>query len=283
MIKIIETKICELCKSEFEFNHRNKRSSQRRFCSTSCSKRNNGLSNKGRSHTDEWKKMMSERNKGENNPFFGKKHKMESIKMMSESSLWNENDYSYCNMSDIEREIFDGIIISDGSLSISSISGRLSIVSKYSETIERIIKDLPSINFLNYWKYDSKPDKRTNKSYTNYQTKSNSYRDLLYEYNRWYKNGIKIIPIDVKITPLMCYWWFIGDGYNLNNNVYLCTDSFDKSSLMMINDKLIENGFNTIIRQNNRIAFDKKSSIIFLDWISKDIEIQKEYLYKWKK
>ncbi len=282
-MKKILTKKCELCSLDFEYNSGNKRESNKRFCSSFCAKRNNGLSNKGNKHTDEWKKMMSEKNSGENNPFYNKRHSIKSIQKMSESSLWDESDYKYCNMSDVEKEIFDGILISDGSLSISRISGRLSIISKYSETIERIIKDLPSINFSNYWRYDSKPDKRTGKSYTNYQTKSNSYHNLLSQYNRWYKNGVKIIPDDVSITPLMCYWWFVGDGYNMNNNVYLCTDSFDNSSLMMINDKLIESGFNTSIRKNNRIAFDKKSSIVFLDWISKDIEIQKEYLYKWKR
>ena len=47
---------------------------------------------------------------------------------------------------------------------------------------------------------------------------------------------------------------------------------------------------------SNKIALDNLDSstndlcinnwyrrIIFLDWISKNIEIQKEYLYKWKK
>lgn len=68
-----------------------------------------------------------------------------------------------------------------------------------------------------------------------------------------------------------------------NNNIYLCTDSFDKESVKSVNEKLKQKGFTTTIRSNNRIFFDKKSSIIFLDWISKDIEIQKEYLYKWEK
>lgn len=62
-------------------------------------------------------------------------------------------------------------------------------------------------------------------------------------------------------------------------NVYLCTDS----SINLVNEKLKKLGFITSIRHNNRIFFDKNSSIVFLDWISKNIEIQKEYLYKWKK
>jgi hypothetical protein len=88
---------------------------------------------------------------------------------------------------------------------------------------------------------------------------------------------------NISITPLMCYWWFVGDGYNTNDNVYLCTDSFDKESVNLVNEKLKQKGFTTSIRSSNRIAFDKKSSVDFLQWISRDIEIQKEYLYKWKK
>lgn len=279
----MEIKKCELCGEEFEYNLKNKRSSNKRFCTPLCAKRRNGLNNKDRKHTDEFKKNMSDKNKGEGNPFYGKKHSIESIDKMSKSSQWDESKYKYCNISEREREIFDGILISDGSLSSSRISGRLSLCFKYIETINRIVSDLPSIGFLKPWRYESKKDKRTNKSYTNYQTKTSYYRDLLEEYNRWYKNGVKIIPSDIEITSLMCYWWFIGDGYNINNNVYLCTDSFDVEYVKLVSEKLKQKGFNNTIRSNNRIAFDKRSSAEFLDWISKDIEIQKEYLYKWKK
>ena len=278
----MQVKKCELCGDDFEYNPNNKRSSNKRFCTSLCAKRFNGLNNKDKKRTDDFKKMMSDKNKGENNPFFGKIHSVESLEKMSKSSQWDESKYKYCNLTKNEKEILDGIIISDGSISISRISGRLSLIFKYIETINRAIIDLPSMKFLKPWKYESNIDKRTNKSYINYQTKSLSYHDILLEYNRWYKNGIKIIPDDLEITPLMCYWWFIGDGYNSNKNVYLCTDSFDKNSVEKINDKFKIKGFKTSITSRNRIFFDKKSSIIFLDWISKDIEIQKEYLYKWK-
>lgn len=281
-MKKILTKKCELCSLDFEYNSGNKRESNKRFCSSFCAKRNNGLSNKGNKHTDEWKKMMSEKNSGENNPFYNKRHSIESIQKMSESSLWDESDYKYCNMSEHERKIFDGIMISDGSLSVSRISGRLTLGFKYLETIERIITDLTSISFLKPWEYNSNPDKRTNKSYKNFYTKSLSYHNLLHEYNRWYKNGVKIIPNDTKITKIMCYWWFIGDGYISNSNVYLCTDSFDLESLEFISKKINEFGFKNSIRKNKRISLNKESSYRFLEWISKDIKIQKEYLYKWK-
>ena len=273
----LELRKCELCDKKFEVNVDNKISNNQRFCSKSCASK---VKNIGKKHTDEWKKEMSLRNNGENNPFFGKKHNKNSIKKMSISSQWVEDKYKFCNMSEKEKEIFDGIMISDGSLNKSRISARLTLGFKYLETIEKIINDLPSISFIKPWKYESNIDIRTNKKYISYYTKSNSYRNLLFEYERWY-NVEKIIPKDIKITPLMCYWWYVCDGFILNNNVYLCTDSFNEDNLLFIKIKLINNGFNASIRKNKRISLDKKSSIDFLKWISNNIIIQKEYLYKW--
>lgn len=51
---------------------------------------------------------------------------------------------------------------------------------------------------------------------------------------------------------------------------------------MGILEKINEFGFKNSIRKNKRISLNKESSYRFLEWISKDIKIQKEYLYKWK-
>jgi len=281
MKKEIKLKKCELCNNFFEVNINNKRSNKKRFCSGYCAKRHNGLNNKGKCHTEEWKKELSVKNSGTNNPFYGKKHTQDSILKMSLSSQWKEDKYKFCSMSEKEKEIFDGIMISDGSLSKSRISARLTLGFKYLKTIEKIISDLPSVSFLKPWRYESIIDNRTNKKYINFYTKSKSYRNLLFEYERWYINKKKIVPNDIKLTPLMCYWWFVCDGFILNNNVYLCTDSFNDNNLELLKNNLIINGFDVSVRKNKRIYFKKESSINFLNWISEDIEIQEEYLYKW--
>jgi hypothetical protein len=276
----VGVKICEMCKNEFEINLNNKRSYNKRFCSITCARKYNGLNNKGRNHTDEWKKELSKRNCGEGNPFFNKSHSEDSKKKMSESSFWTEDKFKYCNMSEKEKEIFEGIMISDGSLSKSRISARLTLGFKYKQTLERIQQDLKSISFLDIWEY-SWVDKRTKNTYTNYYTKSNSFRNLLFEFDRWYKNNIKIIPVDFRLTSLTCYWWYICDGYISNDNVYLCTDSFDDSYVKDISNKINDIGFINRVTNRNRIRFYKKDSINFLKWISNDLEIQNEYIYKW--
>ncbi len=281
MIKKIGTKKCEFCKIDFEYNSGNKRESLKRFCTGTCAKKNNGLNNKGRNHTDEWKKSMSVKNAGVNNPFYGKKHSVESITQMSKSSEWGEEKYKYCNMSDVEKEIFDGIMISDGSLSKSRISARITLGFMYMETINRIIEDLPSISFLKPWEYLTY-NKKYNKHYKHFFTKTNSFNDLLSEYERWYINGKKIIPSDIKLTNLMLYWWFVCDGYNTDNNVYLCTECYTDNDLIIISEKLEKIGYRNSITSRRRIRIYKKDSIAFLCNISKDTQIQNEYLYKWK-
>ena len=279
-MKVIKTKLCKKCDELFEVNINNKRSNNKLFCSSTCAKSYNGSNNKGRLRTKEFKENMSIKNSGKDNPFFGKKHTENSLLKMSKTSQWSDNKFKFCNMTETEKEIFDGIMISDGSLNNSRISARLTLGFKYSETIDRIINDLSSINFLKPWKYESNIDKRTKKKYINFYTKSNFYRDLLFEYNRWYVNNIKIIPEDIKLTSLMCYWWFVCDGYISKNNVHLCTDSFNNNDLEFLKLNLIKIGFDVSVTKNKRIFIKKKSSLDFLNWISNNI-IQKEYLYKW--
>lgn len=275
-------KKCELCGDIFEVNLKNKRSRNKRFCSGICAKRFNGLNNKGRKHTEEWKREMSAKNMGENNPFFGKKHNNETLNKISKSNRWGGDKYRYCNMTQQEREIFDGIMISDGSLSNSRISARITLGFKYKETLERISSDLGSLRFSNILEYKSKPHKKTSKSYINYYMKSAYYHDLLEYYHDWYNDNIKRVPINIKITSLMCYWWYICDGFILDDNVYLCTDSFDLNDLELLKNKFEEIDFDVSIRKNKRIFFNKKDSLNFLRWISDDVNIQEEYLYKWK-
>lgn len=57
--------------------------------------------------------------------------------------------------------------------------------------------------------------------------------------------------------------------------------SFDKIYLQSISNNINKLGFKNRITSKNRIRFYKKDSENFLKWISNNIDIQKEYLYKW--
>lgn len=92
-------KICELCKKDFIVNPKNKRSYNKRFCSTICATKNNGFNNKGRKHTEQLKISMSIKNSGINNPFYGKSHSDDTKKKISINNTWTESNFKHCEFS----------------------------------------------------------------------------------------------------------------------------------------------------------------------------------------
>ncbi len=282
MIKELVKKECELCKKEFEINIRSKskRILNKRFCSGTCAKKFNGINNRGKKRTEEYKKELSERSKGEGNPFYGKKHTTESKSLIGNANQWSEEDYVYVNFTQEQKEIFDGIMISDGHLSSSRISARITLGFKYKETIERIINDLDCLNFSEIYKYDF-ISKINGNILPNYFTKSNFNATLLSEYNRWYHDGVKVIPKDIILTPLFCYWWFVMDGYINKKSIRLCTECFNNEDLLFIVEcfneinlfpKLKDRKITHEVRK--RLTFNTKETIKFFYYI-KDIKIQK--------
>jgi hypothetical protein len=266
-------KICEQCGDIFIINEKIKRSREKRFCCLKCAAINNGLKNKGRQFSEEVNK--SKGLSGESNPMFGKTHSDELKKQIIKTKLeTNLKNVKNCNLTNIEKEVLDGIMISDGCLtSTTAISARLSLGFKYNETLEDIKTALSSIIFG--------PTNVVNNG-KSFHNKSKMYGDLLLENKRWYVNGKKIIPNDIKITKNLCYWWFIGDGYNSNENVYLCTDSFTKEENLLLCSKFNELEFKCNLTSKNRIRFYKKDSIEFLKWITPENGIHQQYKYKWK-
>jgi hypothetical protein len=282
MLKELVERKCELCKSTFEINIRSKseRILNKRFCSGLCAKRGNGLSNKGRKRTEEYKKNLSVRLKGEGNPFYGKKHTEETKNVISEKNCWKEEDYLVYIFTQEQKEIFDGIMISDGSLEKpGNFSSRMTLGFKYEETLERIMKDLNNMKYCPIYKYDY-IEKRNGNNIINFFTKTHASTTLFNEYYRWYKDGVKIIPEDIKLTPLFCYWWYVMDGYiSSTNTIILCTESFTIKDLEFIQILFNKIDIYPTINNRNRLLFSSQESKKFFNFIS-NIKIQKEYEYK---
>jgi LAGLIDADG DNA endonuclease family/NUMOD3 motif len=271
-------KNCELCKLEFLVNEKRKRDREKRFCSLMCAKKYIGTNNKGKKRTEVYKKELSEKLKGEGNPFYGKKHKDHSKKLIGIANKWSEKDFVYVNFTQEQKEIFDGIMISDGSLEHSNISARITLGFKYKETIERIINDLNNMDYCPVYEHNY-VDKRTGNKVVNFFTKSHFNRTLFNEYYRWYNDNIKIIPRDIQLTPLFCYWWYVMDGFILDETIYLCTDSYKKKDLIFLKEMFKKIYMDCTITARNRLRFNKKETIKYFNYI-KDIKIQKEYEYK---
>ena len=175
-----------------------------------------------------------------------------------------------CCLSDLEVDVLNGIMLADGHLSTSSISARLSYGCKYKETLADIRSSMPSLRFCNDWQ---------DQSTKCWHFKSSFYLDLKQHHNKWYVDGKKIVPTDFRLTPTVGYWWFIGDGFQCDYGVVLCTESFAQKELLI--SKLIDVGFSShVIPSSGRIRIESQSAMAFLEWAG-SVGIAEQYKYKW--
>lgn len=78
-------------------------------------------------------------------------------------------------------------------------------------------------------------DKRTEKKYIRYEIRSQSNVSFYNLRKLWYPNEIKIVPVDIKLTPTTLLYWYIGDGGLVTGKRYqyikLSTNAFSDCDL----------------------------------------------------
>jgi hypothetical protein len=72
-----------------------------------------------------------------------------------------------------------------------------------------------------------------------YFFRTRSYKFLTYLRQKFYPQGVKIVPEDIFLSPLSLAIWFMDDGYVDQNAAYFCTHSFDSESLRRIQNLLL--------------------------------------------
>jgi hypothetical protein len=272
IITYIIKKICENCNKAF-FVTNKKRNIKKRFCCRWCSAHANGKNNKGRKHSEYTKKLLSEINKGENNAFYGKKHSNKTKNIISDKNKWDKTEFNYCILTENEQDILNGILLGDGHIEKLKFTSRLSYGSKFKETLQDIKNCLKTFNFSPLWQ------SQITKCW---HIKSKSYLNLNEIKNKWYKNNIKIVPIDIKLTPLSLYWWFTGDGYRKNYGIIFCTDAFNLNDKLILITKLNEIGFSSarLTKTQKRILIGGCEVKKFLNYIKNNVNISHQYQYK---
>ena len=165
----------------------------------------------------------------------------------------------------IVAPIVEALILGDGHL--TSISG-LSKSSRYSvahcveqkEYLEWKHSLLDRFDLAGNIKYNKIINRRYKKGYVEeYRFKSKSHSIFTKYRNYFYPFGVKIIPKDLKITPLLLAILFMDDGTKGMDGYYLCTHGFDKDSVITLKT-LLENTYNLdlSIHNNNQIYIPKK-------------------------
>lgn len=201
-------------------------------------------------------------------------------------------------LTQMQLEILNGCLLGDGCLYLHKNAKQacFSYTCKDKELTEylyEVFKDFGGSGVC----YSQYLDKRTGKNYTRYAFKTRVHPILTEIYYQWYKDNKKIIPQELKLTPITCLYWYIGDGClskRINKNtkekksevICLATNCFTYDD----NNKLINQlkEFNAYIGKNKNkkkdvqyiIIIPKKWTYNFLKYIGKCPF--NFYNYKWE-
>ena len=165
------------------------------------------------------------------------------------------------SLSQIQRSVIIGSLLGDGYLRI--VPGRRNAFLEVNHSFKQ--KDYVD------WKYSilkditvSAPRKRViDKVRTAYRFYTKQHPEITELFKEFYKDGVKIIPKDLKISTLSLAVWLMDDGSKCRKiDVYLNTQQFShRDQLTLIN---VLNELNLSARLNKdktytRIRFMKKS------------------------
>jgi hypothetical protein len=188
-------------------------------------------------------------------------------------------------LNDYILQIMDGILLSDGGYDFGGKDKKTaSLKITQMESHREWLDELKSIFENNNIECSmvhrfSRP---IDKSFPQWVLKTRYYLELGDERKRWYPKGKKIVPKDVRITPLVLAQWYMGDG-NLSATggtksgkkfyrLSLCTDSFTKEENEFLRDKLKK-----LYGWNFRVFKYRNSSYRLVINLPKEI---KDFLFK---
>lgn len=102
---------------------------------------------------------------------------------------------------------------------------------------------------------------------------------------RWYPEGKKKVPRDLRMTPLVAFHWYIGDGsLDRHGAITLCSEGFSKDDNLFLASLLQGAGIDAGVRDHDkgsgtRIALGVEASRAFLKYIG-HCRVA-DYAHKW--
>jgi hypothetical protein len=160
------------------------------------------------------------------------------------NSTWIFNNVCPSNLTENQEQILVGSLLGDAY--IYQYKNQLNA----GLAIGRAYKDLEYLKyqydiFKHFCKSKIKKrdylDKRTNKIYENVYFRTQVSEIFSNYKDKWYDNGLKIIPRDIKLSPLICAIWFCDDGsavrYAKNKDrikISIATDGFRKDDVVFL-------------------------------------------------
>ena len=222
-------------------------------------------------------RSRSEAERGVNNPFYGRKHTIETKLNISQMNSHARN--SEIAFDEKQMQILDGLLLGDGHINPNRFSGRYTQGCKYEEFLTHVKEILP-LKWSPMW-YDKK--------WNCYHMKSLFTPTLKEVRERWYPNGKKIVPRNLVVSNECLLYWFLSDGSIEFSNrrifpnskyfrIRLATDGFDSEDNSCLINKLKEVGIEATYR-SKKLHIHAKSNERFFNMLGKPpINC---YKYKW--
>ncbi len=140
-----------------------------------------------------------------------------------------------------QEEIVNGLLLGDGCLNIDK--KRKKISPRLANTRQLIDFDYLQWQYEKLKDFYSTPpktyvilDNRTENIYQSCYANSRTGQIFLDYYYNWYPNQIKIVPKDIKLTPMSLLVWFLDDGCVVKSSehgltIKFATDGFAKEDV----------------------------------------------------
>lgn len=222
------------------------------------------------------------------------------IRGYSEAARLNSN---HVDLTFEATEFMTGLLLGDGHLSQHKWSSTYCESSKSEGYLEWTSKELTNFGIEQSGRIKRQekdthfPDNKVCHTVT-FHYNSRCYIELKDLWRKWYRPAteeelkvrpwkfIKIIPRDLKLTPLTCRQWYIGDGWLTHNAkskyVSFATNGFTSSEVCFLVNLLRREGFKATRYVDNSIHTSTKSAESLLNYIGPcPEEIKSIYGYKW--
>ena len=186
------------------------------------------------------------------------------------------------------QSVIDGCLLGDGCLELNKNGKNASF--RYISSSKQHVEFVHSY-FKEYCTEDGQKikrseyfDKRTNKTYVHYYFRTKCLPIFTEQHNRYYKNGIKIIPNDLNIDKTVLLFWYIGDGELESKYGYvkLHTNCFNKTEVDTLCYKLFKFNAKPLKKTDNQflVTIPRNNVKKFLNLIG-ECPFE-DYKHKWK-
>lgn len=187
------------------------------------------------------------------------------VRSMSDAILVKDFQRPSIQLSEIEMEALDGFLLGDGSIQQqSSRTGRLALTVQYEEFGKYLLSHFERYNPK--WRQRYIDSERYQKVLSQWSGETKSDKCFLNQRKRWYPQGKKIVPHNVRLTPLSLLLWYLGDGsYRPSDGcIFLNTQGFATEDVEFLCSKLNGLGVNCHRDKRNKVYIGARYAILFL-------------------